>query len=370
MTDCWQDRSLTLLHAQLPKKVKRWHASFPCLECVSNDSSGYKKNCINHLWKSLDELPFKRQVVEVPKILNAKWLAIDSLCSMSSFVSSPAAPPTLGDMPPAWDDVNALSESAPEKSIVGHWTLVHWIKGIDWNDCRSFFWVKKMFQPNLQTNPFGGRPHSLPSSLQVVKVKLPSCSFPLYLRSQRVAGHPVASLWVLCQRLWEGSWIHSALDPPQEDKQVADHFGIWVAINMLVQIINNNASLSHSGCKVPPRKPKKGGRLPKKGKLVKGKFVIHTWGTIRPILTSLRRLQLFPCQVMILKWSSGVFGSTVNANQNFLSVRGSRVYLACLTSTERSGWSTVEPARTLPPRFTGGIPMEKNVANMVLKRGV
>jgi hypothetical protein len=84
----------------------------------------------------------------------------------------------LGDMPPAWDDVNALSESAPEKSIVR--SLVtrplnqrNWFEWIQPSfsysilfhvKCWVFHWVKKMLQLNLQTNPFGGRPHSRPST--------------------------------------------------------------------------------------------------------------------------------------------------------------------------------------------------------------
>ena len=164
MVDCWKDRSLTLLHAQLPEKSNADMSLFSAWSVFFiffNESSGCKKNCINQLWN---------------KFGGAK--IADFLIALSSFISSPAVPPALGDMPPAWDDVNALSESAPEKSIVR--SLVtrplnqrNWFEWIQPSfsysilfhvKCWVFHWVKKMLQLNLQTNPFGGRPHSRPST--------------------------------------------------------------------------------------------------------------------------------------------------------------------------------------------------------------
>ena len=187
-------------------------------------------------------------------------------------------------------------------------------------------------------------------------------------------GHAVTTLWVLCQRLWEGSWIHSALGFQKEDKQVEDHFGVLVAINILVQIIANNGSMSHSACKVPPRKPKKGSRLPKKGKLVQNKFVLNTWGTIRLLpRRSERKFQSFPSLAYDVKVVIRCFWLHCECQPEFPQRSrnpGLPDMFYLFSPNTESGGATIEPARTLLHRFTGGTPMEELVKNTVLRRDV
>lgn len=77
--------------------------------------------------------------------------------------------------------------------------------------------------------------------------------------------------------------------------------------------------------KVPPRKPLKGSRLPKKGALVDKPVEIQTFGTIRQRPSAPREIP------NLSKLNQpGVFGATQRANTKYLSVRGCRERLARL----------------------------------------
>ena len=69
------------------------------------------------------------------------------------------------------------------------------------------------------------------------------------------------------------------------------------------------------------RSPKKCSRLPRKGAIVTRPLTLQSFGTISP------DLGMRPCPTLCLhrcRSCPGLFGSTVQANPNFLSVRGSR----------------------------------------------
>ena len=80
-------------------------------------------------------------------------------------------------------------------------------------------------------------------------------------------------------------------------------------------------------CKVP-RKPKAGSRLPKKGAILRKPIQLKSYGTVSPRLSHF----LHAIDTSCTCWTSGCFGSTFKANENFLSLRGSRVCV-CLRFT-------------------------------------
>ena len=129
-------------------------------------------------------------------------------------------------------------------------------------------------------------------------------------------------------------------------------------------------------CKVPPRKPKCGSRLPKKGKLVTSKFTVTTWGTIR----------LFPrqetthiCQDITKNNFLGL-GLTSNY-QVSLAPLWRRIRISWVFGEHATVWHAlqlsgmsyslqVKRARTLRHRSIGGTSMRMNVVHMVFQRAV
>ena len=82
-------------------------------------------------------------------------------------------------------------------------------------------------------------------------------------------------------------------------------------------------------CKVPPRKPKCGSRLPKKGKLVTSKFTVTTWGTIRLFL---RQETTHICQDITKNNFLGV-----GIRCLWLHCEGESEFLECSGNTRQSG---------------------------------
>lgn len=109
-------------------------------------------------------------------------------------------------------------------------------------------------------------------------------------------------------------------------------FGPITAFDHFCWLMNfgQDSLLLNLALQVPPRKPAKNSKLPKKGTIITKKLHLKNWGTVRSILS----WNLPDCCSQLVRplnfRLSGVFGSTVRANPKYLSSRGAGVQLACL----------------------------------------